>query len=51
MKKVQIGARIDSELKEIAEKAAKSENRSLSNLIETLTKAYLIEKGYINEAV
>lgn len=50
MAKVQTMARIDAELKENAEKAAASENRSLSNFIETALRMYLIEKGYMTDA-
>ena len=49
MAKVQTMARIDAELKEAAEKAAVSENRSLSNFIETALRMYLIKKGYMSD--
>ena len=50
MAKVQTMARIDAELKEVAEKAAAAENRSLSNLIEVALRAYLIQKGFLSDS-
>lgn len=45
-KSAQINLRIRPELKEIAEKAAEDDQRSLTSLIEKLLTDYLRDKGY-----
>lgn len=49
MAKLQTMARIDADLKAMAENAAAKENRSVSNLMETALRLYLIEKGYMDK--
>jgi len=43
-----LGFRIEPELKAALEKAAAAEGRSVSNLVERVLKAWLIEKGFLS---
>ncbi|CAO3425843.1 ribbon-helix-helix protein, CopG family [Azospirillum argentinense] len=45
-----LGFRIEPELKEALERAAKDDDRSVSSLVERVLKAWLIERGYLNKA-
>ena len=44
MAKILIGIKVDAELKEILQEAARDENRSLSNFIKHCLMTYLKEK-------
>ncbi len=44
-----VGIRIEKDLKEIAEKAAKDDRRSLASLIEIALVQYLEKNGYLKK--
>ncbi|MEM7237407.1 MAG: hypothetical protein AAF501_06240 [Pseudomonadota bacterium] len=44
-----IGFRIEPEMKEALEKAAKSDERSLSSLVTIILRNWLKERGYLPE--
>lgn len=42
-----IGFRVEPEIKEALERAAKDDDRSVSSLVERILKIWLTEKGYL----
>ncbi|MEW5729032.1 MAG: hypothetical protein AB1918_14485 [Pseudomonadota bacterium] len=41
--------RLDPEIKEALERAAKDDDRSVTSLVQRILKAWLIEKGYMKQ--
>ncbi len=44
-----IGFRVEPEIKEALERAAKADDRSVSSLVERILKTWLIEKGFLTQ--
>lgn len=42
-----LGVRVEPEVKEALERAAKEDDRSISSLVERILKQWLMEKGYL----
>ncbi len=42
-----LGVRVEPEIKEALERAAKDDDRSVSSLVERVLKSWLTEKGYL----
>lgn len=42
-----LGVRVEPEIKEALERAAKDDDRSTSSLVERILKQWLVEKGYL----
>ena len=49
VKDTALSFRIEPELKSAIEKAAAAEDRSVSNLVERILKAWLIENGHLQQ--
>jgi hypothetical protein len=47
LKTAQVNLRIDPELKALADRAARAENRSLTSLVEKLLTDFLKKNGYL----
>ncbi|MBF0304196.1 MAG: ribbon-helix-helix protein, CopG family [Alphaproteobacteria bacterium] len=45
-----LGVRVEPEVKDALERAAKADDRSVSSLVERILKAWLIEKGYLERS-
>lgn len=45
-----LGVRVEPEIKEALEKAAKDDDRSVSSMVERILKAWLTERGYLPKA-
>ena len=43
-----LGVRVEPEIKEALEKAAKDDDRSISSLVERILKSWLIDRGYMD---
>lgn len=43
-----LGVRVEPEIKEALERAAKADDRSVSSLVERILKQWLIEKGFLS---
>lgn len=44
-----LGVRVEPDIKEALERAAKDDDRSVSSLVERILKAWLVEKGYLKQ--
>lgn len=44
-----LGVRVEPEIKEALERAAKDDDRSVSSLVERVLKAWLIDRGYLKK--
>jgi hypothetical protein len=42
-----LGVRVEPEIKEALERAAKDDDRSVSSMVERILKAWLVDKGYL----
>jgi len=42
-----LGVRVQPEVKEALERAAKDDDRSVSSMVERILKLWLVEKGYL----
>jgi len=42
-----LGVRVEPEIKDALERAAKDDDRSVSSLVERILKGWLVEKGYL----
>lgn len=42
-----LGVRVEPEIKEALEKAAKADDRSVSSIVERILKQWLIDKGFL----
>lgn len=49
LKTAQVNLRIDPELKELADRAARDDNRSLTSLVEKLLTDFLKKNGYLEK--
>jgi hypothetical protein len=47
VKTAPLGFRVEQELKEALERAAKDDDRSVSSLVERILKQWLTDKGYL----
>ena len=45
-----LGVRVEPEIKEALERAAKDDDRSVSSLVERVLKAWLVERGYLTQS-
>lgn len=48
VKTAPLGFRVEQDLKEALERAAKDDDRSVSSLVERILKSWLTEKGYLS---